>query len=149
MGANYEKLARLVERAKLGEEEAFAQLFYTFSKSVYYIGLRITKNEEDANDIIQETMFDLYKNLHTINNPQALVAYVNRVANNRCIDFLRKNNRLQQFDTDTDEILQSIQDEDVDNIPEEYLTKKDMRSQIVKLIDGLLDGQRTLTVPHT
>ena len=144
METKYEKLARLVERAKLGEEEAFAQLFYTFSKSVYYIGLRITKNEEDANDIIQETMIDLHKNLHTINNPQALVAYVNRVANNRCIDFLRKNNRLQQIDTDADEILQNVHEDDADSIPEEYLTRKDLRSVMVGLIDELHDGQRTV-----
>jgi len=145
MNSKYEVLANLVERAKQNDEDAFAQLFYTFSKTVYYTGLRITKNESDANDIVQDTMFELYKNIKSIKNPHALIAYINRITNNKCVDYLRKtyNNEVQLVDKDL-ELLQN--QNDTDYVPEEYLLKKELRSQFIDLIDELSDSQRSVII---
>ena len=136
-------MVRLVERAKQGNEEAFAQLYNQFSKSIYYMGLRITQNAEAANDILRDTMITLHKNLHTIDSTETLAAYVNRIANSRSIDYLRKNKPLQVED-DSDLTLNNIPDEDDDFIPEEYLSQKEQRAYVVNLINELSDPQRTV-----
>lgn len=91
-------LVRMVEHAKQGDEDAFGYIYERFSKVAYYIGLRMTKNNEDANDVMQEVMIKLQQNLHMIENPHAIGAYVNKIAVNYCLDFLRKNKRLQVYD---------------------------------------------------
>ena len=141
----HERLARLVERAKEGDEYAFAEIYHEFSKSVYYMGLRITKNEDDADEIVQETMLSVYKNLHSIKSPKALVAYVNRVASNKAIDLMRKSNPLQSDDY-AESLLYIIVETNEDYIPEEYLEKKEMREHVVSLIDELSPAQSAVII---
>jgi len=141
----HEEMARLVERAKQGDEVAFVQIYNEFSKSVYYTGLRITKNEEDAKDIVQETMMILHENLHSIKNPKALVAYVNKVASIRCMRLLRSR-RPEQIDDDFELMLQNTKEDNDEFIPEEYLEKKERREYIISCVDTLSDSQRAVTM---
>jgi len=139
----YEKLAELLELAKQGDEDAFTQIYYKLSKTVYYMSMRIIKNEQDADDMAQEVMTTLYTNLHNIKNPKALVAYVNRITSYRCADFLRKNSRAQMVHDPEQELLNLI-NENEEFIPEDYLLKKEKREYIVGLIDELSDDHRTV-----
>ena len=59
----------MVECVKQGDEQAFVQIYNELSKRTYYTALRITGNEEDAHDIVQETMVILHQNLHTLKIP--------------------------------------------------------------------------------
>jgi len=142
---HYDKLALIVEQAKKGDDEAFALLFNEFSKSIYYIALRITKSEHDAHDVVQETMITLYKNLSSIRDVKATVAYVNKITSRQAVRILRnKNNRLME--EDADEISHLLTDDNEDFIPEEYVTKKELREHIINLIDKLNDIQRTVII---
>jgi len=136
---DYDATARLVERAKKGDYEAFAQIYKELSKPIYYLALRIIQNEEDAKDVLQETMVILFKNLYSIKNSQAVVAYVNQVAYNQCMRILRKKNPLGP-ENDDEFNIQSISDSDVEFIPEEYVDKQERRAYIVGLIDELSES---------
>ena len=139
---NYDELARIVERAKLGDEEAFAQLFIEFSKSIYYTALRMTKNEHDAHDVVQETMIALHKNLQSIRDAKSTVAYVNKIASRQALRLLRK--RIPEYGRDdTEDALHNTAQENGDFIPEEYIAQKEKREYIVSMIDELTDTQRT------
>ena len=134
---DYTALARLVEQAKKDDDEAFAKLYKIFSKSLYYVSLRITKNEDDAHDAVQEAMLILYNNLHKIENNKTIVAYANRVVYNQCLLIMRKKQRaLAESDTDFD--VQNIQDYDEEFIPEKYVDQKEQRKYMIGLIDDTL-----------
>jgi len=139
---DYEGLARIVEHAKQGDDEAFAQLFVEFSKPVYYNALHITKNEHDAHDVVQDTMIALHRNLHSIKDVKSVVAYVNKIASRQSIRILRTRSPEHVYD-DASDALQNVAEDNENFIPEGYVAQKERRDYIVGLVDELSDTQRT------
>jgi len=133
----------MVERAKKGDDDAFAQIFYEFSKSIYYTALRLTKSEHDSHDVVQETMITLHKNLSSIRDVKATVAYINTIACRQALRILR-NRKPGQIEDDSEDLIQSLADNNEDFIPEKYVAKKELREHIVNLVDELNDTQRTV-----
>jgi len=50
---------------------------------------RMTGSALDGEDVMQETLFEIYRKIEMIEDPGALRAWMFRTAHNRCIDFLR------------------------------------------------------------
>jgi len=143
----HERLAYLVECAKQGDENAFGEIYKEFSKSVYYTGLQATKNEEDAQDVVQETMLKLYMGLESISKPKALAAYVSRVAYNRCMDIINQKAPTQQCNSEDIEVeLMNIQEENIAHLPTEYWEQQEQRAYVIGLIDELSDAQRIVVM---
>jgi len=142
---DFTTLARLVERAKQGDDEAFTDIYMAFSKSVYYLALRLIQNDEDAKDVVQETMLIFSQNLNTLENTQAVVAFVNKVAFHQCTRILRKRKPHEVYD---EQEWQAIADEDEDFIPEKYADKKERREYLVNLVDGLSEPLRKVVMLH-
>jgi len=108
---DYNALACLVERARQGDQDAFQRIYDAFSKTVFYTAIKVVKNQEDANDVLQETMITLYKNLDSIENSRAVFHYVNKVAYSHCIRLLRKK-KLLGVDDDAEQVLDNVADDD-------------------------------------
>jgi len=138
---NYNAIANLMEQAKQGYDGAFEGIYKELSRSVYYFALRIVKNQEDAEDVLQETMAALHKNLHSIKNSQAVVAYVNQIAYNQCLRILGKK-KPSQTEDEGDFDIQDIADDDEEFIPEEYVERQETRAYIISLIDQLSEPLR-------
>jgi RNA polymerase sigma-70 factor (ECF subfamily) len=51
---------------------------------------RMTGSTLDAEDVVQEALFEAYRKLDKLDDPGALRPWLFRIAHNRCIDFLRK-----------------------------------------------------------
>ena len=142
---DYDELAGLVERARQGDGEAFAQLYDIFAKPTYYIALRIVKNELDAEDVVQETMMKLHANLESIKDAQAIVSYVNTIATRLCLVVLSRN-KPELIERDSEFALSNLIDENEEIIPEEYAEQKEQRDHIVSLISELSEAQRVVVV---
>jgi len=149
-------LGSLVECAKqegATGERAFVQIYDYFFRPAYNTALRITKNEQDAADITQEVMTSLYKNLHAIKDPKALVAYVNRIVKSKCVDFVRKQQNQPFYENyENDEVkeavMSSVADTDIDFIPQDFLLKKEDRGQVTKALDALAPNQRIAIISY-
>lgn len=139
----YESLVCLVERAKQNDDDAFTQLYKMFTKSVYYMGLRLTKNKEDANDVVQETMLAFYQGLHTIDNPRAIGAYIKKLAFHQCTRILRKKKQTVSEDEINYDSL-SFEETDEEFLPEKYLEQKEMHDYLVKQLDQLSEPLRAV-----
>jgi len=50
---------------------------------------RMTGSTLDAEDVMQEALFEAYRKIETLDDPGALRPWLFRIAHNRCIDFLR------------------------------------------------------------
>ena len=82
---------KIIERAKLRDEEAFAEIFYTYRNYVYAIVKCKLKNEEDAKDCVQEIFQKLFFNISKYETARNnFHIWFIQLVNNHIIDFYRK-----------------------------------------------------------
>ena len=73
---------------------AFNQLFERFSKKIFALGMKLTRNEQLANDLIQEAMLNVWQKapLYDLDKGSAK-GWIFTLSRNRCFDMLRKQKR--------------------------------------------------------
>jgi RNA polymerase sigma-70 factor (ECF subfamily) len=84
----------VVARAQAGEEAALRSLVDTFSRDVFRLAYRITRNEEDAEDTVQETFIRAFQKLSSFEERSRFGTWLYRITANTAIDVLRKQKRL-------------------------------------------------------
>ena len=89
----YERL--LVVRAQAGDAAAFAELVERFSPRLRYF-LRKLVDGDGAEDALQDVWLDVVRQLPRLKDPQALVAWLYRIARDRAYGRLRKSRRAEQ-----------------------------------------------------
>lgn len=85
--------ARLLERCRNGDPDAFESLFRKYQQYVYNIGLGMLCNPEDAADITQETFLRLHRCLDGFRGDSSFSTWLYRIAVNLCITELRRRGR--------------------------------------------------------
>jgi RNA polymerase sigma-70 factor (ECF subfamily) len=105
----------LVIRAReQGDQSAYAELMRHYQDTLYYIMLRMTSNPTDAEDLTIEAFGRAFRNLNNYTSNYAFSTWLFKIAANNCIDFLRKNKRLQFTDQANAE---NDPDSDTSNVP--------------------------------
>ena len=120
---------KIIDLLDKGDKRALDLLYENYSNSLYGVILKITINEEVAQDALQETFIKVWKNAHKYDSSKAkLFTWLFRIARNTAIDKLRSfNNRYQkeiQIDTSNVYILPSS------NLNQEIL---DIKEQVGRL----------------
>jgi len=81
---------QLIEKARQGDRSAFALLVNTYSERIYNLALRILRNREDAEDVLQETFLSVVKNLDKFDGRSSFFTWIYRIATNASLMKLRK-----------------------------------------------------------
>jgi RNA polymerase sigma-70 factor (ECF subfamily) len=96
----------LIAAARLGDEDAFAELYRQHIGYVRAIGRSILRNR-DLDDMCQETFMVAFKRLDSFAGNAQFRSWITRIAINRCLLILRKRRQvsngeshLVQMDTD-------------------------------------------------
>lgn len=137
---NKTQIAQVVKKAADGDAESFAKIYAQYEQRVYYFALRITKNESDASDVLQDTMLSLYKNLLSIQDVGKLSSYVMRIAYHCSLKVLKK----APAELAEDEVLERVPDDNSTYTPEIYVENKERHESLLKLLDRLNEGQRAV-----
>ena len=78
----------LLDRARRGDQAAFAALIRMHQSSVFSIGLRMLNRRDAAEDLAQDVFLQLYRKLDSIESIEHLGFWLRRVAANLAIDWL-------------------------------------------------------------
>jgi RNA polymerase sigma-70 factor (family 1) len=81
---------RYVQRAIGGDQDAFKMLMNKYQKPLYYHIVKMVKNHEQVEDIIQESFVKAFSNLGSYNTNYAFSTWLYRITTNHTIDYLRK-----------------------------------------------------------
>lgn len=134
----------LVRRCLRGEDEAYRLLVQRYERPVYSLIWRMVANGEDARDLTQETFVKVFRALDQFDLTRNFSFWINKIASNVTIDFLRKR-RLR-----TVSIHQDLEDEDrrplelVDDrpLPDRDYDDARRRERLQALIDRLAPHYR-------
>jgi len=81
--------AAAAEEARKGNQQAFRALVERHSRPLFRLAYRMTGNEHDAEDLVQETFLRAYKQLHSFDGRAAFGTWLYRIATNCALDLLR------------------------------------------------------------
>ena len=147
MAGDSERLAQLVVRLQNGDMAAFDEIYKLTNEKAVFTSLKICKNKEDANDIVQESYMYLLEKVNDIKNPEAFTSWFNMVVASKTKNMLRKKNPVLFNDNETEElVLDSIEDTDKDFHPPSDFEQTELRSEVMSLIDGLSDDKRATVI---
>lgn len=89
---------KLMQKAKRGDQAAFAELVDKYRDKIYAYLYRMVGNREDALDLAQETFLRIYSNLRNFKLGQPFRPWLYRIATNLAIDLLRKRRPMVALD---------------------------------------------------
>src|SRR5206468_7196136 len=93
--------AAVLARARQGDSEAFRALVERHSRSVFRLAHRMTGNEQDAEDVVQEAFLRAYKQLGRFESRANFGTWLYRIVANCSVDLMRaKQARHDQVSAD-------------------------------------------------
>ncbi|MBL7135963.1 MAG: RNA polymerase sigma factor [Candidatus Marinimicrobia bacterium] len=111
--SNNKKEQELVSKAKQRDKNALSQLVSLYSKRIYHLGLRLTGNEQDAEDILQETFLIMLKKINQFRGKSTFYTWLYRIAVNIGLSKIQsKKMKYHHF---------SIDDLDIEKIHSEHI----------------------------
>jgi RNA polymerase sigma-70 factor (ECF subfamily) len=123
--------SQLIETCIAGERKSQKQLYDLFAPKMFSICLRYSKNQMDAEDVLQEGFVKLYNNLHRFRGEGSFEGWVRRIFVNTAIEHIRRKN----LNTTVGEGLEnSIADKYHNALDNLY--KKDIINSSLTLSDG-------------
>jgi RNA polymerase sigma-70 factor (ECF subfamily) len=90
----------LLEQAKRGERPAIEKLLARYERRIFRFGLRMCGNEDDAREVLQETLVAAFRHLPSFRGEAALSTWLYQIARNFCIMERRHERPRGELDKD-------------------------------------------------
>lgn len=135
-----------VSLALEGKDAGFEYLYESTYQSKYYLALKYMKNEDAAQDVLQDAYVKAFDKLNTLDNPEAFPGWLGMIVANTAKNALQKNNPVLFSDLaaaeDTQPVELEIEDENPNYQPENAYSRKETQLLVRELIDSLSEEQR-------
>ncbi|NIM59103.1 MAG: sigma-70 family RNA polymerase sigma factor [Candidatus Aminicenantes bacterium] len=132
----------LVKQAKQGDVDAFTELVRRFQENVYHTILSLTRNQQDAYDLAQETFMHAYKSLRGFKQRSTFYTWIYRIAVNLTLNFLKKKKKDEKRQVQLEDYSLDVKSEDSKLSPEEHSMKKELSGKLKEAVDSLPLGYR-------
>ena len=136
----------VVRRARSGDAEAFRQLVESHSRMTFRVAYRMTRNEQDADDVVQETFLRAYRQLRHFEERANFGTWLHRITINCSLDLIRARGRADSAyggDIESAEMDGTARSE-----PQQYrlLMSADLQKQVTAAMERLSINERTAFV---
>ena len=99
--------AAVLARARQGDSDAFRVLVERHSHAVFRLAYRMTGNEQDAEDVVQESFLRAYRQLGRFQSRANFGTWLYRIAANCSVDLMRS--RQSRHDQSRSEGLETVE----------------------------------------
>ena len=126
------------------DRQAFNQLFVRFNKRIFAMGMKLTRNEQLAHDLVQEALMTVWTKapLYDLDRGTAQ-SWIFTLTRNRCFDMLRKKKRQPQT-VSADDIWPQESDAEMSFVHEEQGSQAVEVAQIERLYEHLPTAQQAV-----
>lgn len=140
----------LVERIQHGDKAACVECIERHSPGVYRVALRLTGNEAEAEDVVQETFLSAFKAIDKFEGRSGLATWLYRIAHNAALMRLRRV-RPDQVSVDDEELfgeglMVPTQLHDWCCLPEHDFESSETRVELERAIKDLPEKLRAVFV---
>jgi RNA polymerase sigma-70 factor (ECF subfamily) len=137
----------LVAQAKSGHSSAFGELYERHRMKLYRCALRIVRNPQDAEDLVQRSFQRAFTNLDRFREDSSFSTWMTRITINEALMLLRQRrmripSSLSQPQSDTCEL--DIPDERP--TPEQAFAEEELRSLVHEAISRLRSSLRSVVL---
>ncbi|MDY3797488.1 MAG: sigma-70 family RNA polymerase sigma factor [Agathobacter sp.] len=131
-----EQLLDGINTLQIGNSCGFDVIYNETSSYVYARARMIMKDEQDANDLVQDTYIQAYQNINSLQDPQNIFAWLGGIAYRQGMKIYRKKNDVL-LDEDCEGFFEQIESEDISWSPELSAEQKAVGNIVAEIIDEL------------
>ena len=140
----------LVNRSRKGDAAAFSELVNRYERRIFRLAKRITQNDEDAEDVLQEAFLKAYQNLESFQGNSKFYTWLVRISVNEALMKLRKRktDKTVPLDEPMDTGEETVQREIAvwEGNPEDRYSQEELHGILEEAIDSLKPVYRTVFV---
>ena len=137
-----------VAQARSGDTDAFRVLVERHSRSLFRLAFRMTGNEQDAEDVVQESFLRAFRQLAKFDERASFGTWLYRIASNCSLDLVRaKRRRSEQIaspDADAPDPVLALPS--ADPTPDRMALSSEVRGRVAEAMNELSATERTAFV---
>jgi RNA polymerase sigma-70 factor (ECF subfamily) len=134
---------QLIAAARAGDRQAFEELVRRTYLDTYNLALRLTANEEDASDVVQETYLRAWKGIRRFRGDAQFTTWLYRITANTASTHVQRRRRLRTEPLDG---LHDVEDLRLETRPEEAAESAADLARVAAALDGLAPKLRAVVV---
>lgn len=138
------KTAPLTEQIRAGDEHAYAGLVQEYMPMVYRFLLRMLHSHEDAEDLTQETFYEVYNRRSTLRAGAEITPYLFTIARRKAISRYRWRT-VRKVLTPLNPVHEETLPGDAD-CPRQQTEKNHREAAVMKALQGLKEEKRTVVI---
>jgi RNA polymerase sigma-70 factor (ECF subfamily) len=135
-------------RAKAGDADAFRVLVERHSRPLFRLAFRMTGNEQDAEDIVQDTFLRAYRRIEKFDERASFGTWLYRITVNCSLDLVRARKRRSEqsgpANPEMDDLIQSLPSTGA--TPDRMAMSGEARQRIAEAMEELSASERTAFV---
>src|SRR5882672_498787 len=142
----------LVKRLRAADAGAAEALVNTYGARAYRVAVRITGNEADAEEVMQDALWTVVRRVEMFTGDAALGTWIHRITANAAYDKLRRRGR-RQHEVSWDDLppaslgqLQPVDDQSANGV--DLAVQTELRTMVTAAIDELPAEYRIVFVLH-
>ena len=141
-----------VERTLAGERDAFRILVERHSQLLFRLAYRMTGNEHDAEEVVQEAFLRAYRNLGQFGSRANFGTWAYRIAANYAIDRMRQRKHEDARRTTPSTQSEELEQDPLDLVPDErpnpdrLAVNTELRKKMQEALNNLSHSERTAFV---
>src|SRR5882724_1742134 len=128
-----------VSKARSGDADAYRVLVERHSRALFRLAFRMTGNEEDAEDVVQESFLRAYRQLSKFDERASFGTWLYRIAMNCSLDLVRarkrRNEQMAPADAELDEPVLQLPSPDPD--PSRLALSGEVRDRVAGAMNQL------------
>lgn len=117
------KETEIIEGCVSNDRKYQKMLVDEYAPMLYRIALRYVKDKDDANDVLQTTLINIFRSIHKYENYGSFKGWISRIAVNEALKFLRGLKRWSSSGDKHAEISKAVHEEPIglENLLEEEI----------------------------
>jgi len=131
-----------------GDMTALAILVDRHKDLVYRVAMQITKNSDDASDVLQDAFLKVYDSINAFRQESAFETWLYRIVVNLSIDAVKKRKRQQESMASLSEVSDVHQSQDIQQDPTRQAEKNELQEWVTQAVNSLSIKHRSVVILH-